>query len=398
MAWFALPASAQTVLGPWVDQAEQRIEATRKADVRVLVLDERQRPVPDVAVRFEQARHAFPLGVVVHAGGLAGYDPDAAVWRCFNAASLRPLTAWPGVQPSGPTDFDFEAIDAALTWAELFGLDVHFGGMLSADPAFQPGWAVGLEGDEKLDAARRYIDAVVGRFRGRLRSAALYVDDLEHDWLTDAELRWLFRRAALADPAASFWVGEGHAMEGERGRRALIEAERARQVFIPSAGLSVGQVFGAEFRPGVFRRWTQRIGGLDLPVLVDGLEVGGASDLNAPANLETVLITLFAEPTVAGIYLDGVLPSTARDPAAALIDEHGQPTGSGAVLDRLFRQRWWTDEAFTSDVLGYADARVFKGRHRVTATLPNGRRLEAQVEVTGGAEQGVLVLEPVWSE
>ena len=270
--------------------------------------------------------------------------------------------------------------------------------MLSADPAFQPGWAVGLSGDEALDAARRYVDAVVGRFRGRLQSATLYADGLEHAWLTDAQLRWLFRRASLADPSATFWLGEGQAMAGERGRRAVIEADRARQVFIPAAGLSVGQVFGAEFQPGLLRRWTQRVAGLDMPVVIDGLEVGGASDLNVPANLETTLITLFAEPTVAGVYLDGITPATARDPAAALLDEAGQPTAAGAVLERLFRTRWWTDETHASDVLGYVEARVFMGRHRVTATLPDGRQLAAEVEVDGRADPAVLVLEPVWED
>ena len=137
--------------------------------------------------------------------------------------------------------------------------------------------------------------------------------------------------------------------------------------------------------------------------------IGGASGLDIPTNLESVLIELFAEPAVAGIYLDGVWPGAARDPAAALLDGSGRPTGSGAVVDRLFRERWWTDEAFESDVLGYVEARVFKGRHRVSATLPSGRVVSAVVEVGDASADGgvagegmmlvpAVVLEPVWEE
>ncbi len=118
--------------------------------------------------------------------------------------------------------------------------------------------------------------------------------------------------------------------------------------------------------------------------------------MNASQNLEAALVTLFAEPAIEGIFFEGLTAGSAHDPVAALVDDAGRPTICGWVVDRLFRERWWTDQTAVADELGNVRARVFAGTYRVTATLADGRELETRVRVPMSEEERVVVLEPVW--
>lgn len=401
LAWAsAASISAQTVAGPWVDAAEARIDEHRKTDLRVIVLDDDGRggqvPAIGATVRFEQLRHDFPVGVVMEAASVRGFDPEAPFFRALNAVSLRRLTAWPVVQPGGPDEFALEQVETAVTWAEVFGLDVHWGGMIAADPAFQPQWAAALDHDARLRAAARYVDVVGWTFAGRLQSASLYTHHVDQPWLDEPGLRWLFNHAQTADAGFELRLGYEQALDDRRARAMLLDADAKAMGFVRSDGVSVTHAFGDRFVQGRLQRYVTRMATLGQSVLLDGLEVGGG--LLGPTRLEAALITLFAEPAVSGVYLDALTAGTAREASSALLNAQGDPTGHAMVVDRLFRERWWTDETIEADELGNARARVFAGHYRVTASLPDGRRFSSEVLVPRSDDERVVVLEPVWSD
>ena len=91
---------AQMMQGPWVEESDQKIDALRKTDLRVIVLDRQGKAVVAAAVTIEQLRHDFTIGFVLGEQGFAQGVGDKPVWRCFNAVSLQRLTAWPRLQPS----------------------------------------------------------------------------------------------------------------------------------------------------------------------------------------------------------------------------------------------------------------------------------------------------------
>ncbi len=390
--------AAQTVAGPWVDVAEQRIEEHRKTELRVIVLDAQQRVAEGASVRIEQLRHDFPLGVVLHGPSIPGFDPEGPVYRCFNAVSLKKLTAWPNLQPSGPGEFEFRSVETAVSWAEVFGLSVHWGGVVSADPAFQPEWAVLLDADARLRAAARLVDVIGFTFDGRIDSATLYTHGLDQPWLGEPALRWLFNHAKTTKADLDLRLGYEQALTGDRGRRMLVDADGKRMSFVRADGVSITHEFSDRFARDPLDRVLQRLGRLDLPTIVDGLEVGGESALDAPQNLEAALITLFGEPSVEAIFFTGLTADVLRDPNAAFVDETGRATSCGLVLERLFRQRWWTDRTVEADELGNVRLRVFAGHYRVTATLRDGTVLQTEVLAPKADEERVVVLEPVWEQ
>ncbi|MEM1446390.1 MAG: hypothetical protein AAGF84_10065 [Planctomycetota bacterium] len=404
MAWavavsFTVSGWPQTVAAPWVEVAEAQIEQHRKTDLRVIVLDDDGRggqvPAVNAEVRIEQLRHDFPVGVVMDAPSVRGFDPSESFFRAINAVSLRRLTAWPMVQPGGPDEFALEDVETAVTWAEVFGLDVHWGGMIAADPAFQPQWAAALDHDERLRLASQYVDVVGWTFAGRLRSASLYTHHVDQPWLDEPGVRWLFNHAQTADAGFELRLGYEQALDDPRARDMMLDADDKAMGFVRSDGVAVTHAFGGRFVQSRLRRYVTRMATLGQSVLIDGLEVGGG--LLAPSQLEAALITLFAEPSVSGIYLDGLTTASTRDASAALLDADGEPTGNAMVVDRLFRERWWTDTTSATDELGNVRTRVFAGHYRVTATLPDGRRFSSEVLVPKADGERVVVLEPVWS-
>ena len=377
---------------------EAGVDAARRTDLRVIVLDADGRPAEGAEVRVEQVQHAFPLGVVLPAGGhagLVGYDPEAPLWRVFSAVSLERLTGWGRLQPRRG-DFDWGAVPLTVDWAETFGLHIHWGGILSADPVQQPDWAVELGDADPLDAAADYLDVVLFNYGERMASADLYTDGLRQPWLTASGRRWLFDHTRLAAPALDLRLRFEQALEGGSAWQMLRSVQEAEQAFIDADGVSLDHRFLGRATPDAVEQTLLRLEGLDTQVIVSALEIGGETSFESAINLQRILERLFSQPNVHGIYLDAAVPDSATGAHTALADATGAASPVGLAVDALFRQRWWTREAGVADLLGNAGFRVFAGTYRITAVLPDGSELEADVAVPKSDEERVVVMEPLW--
>ena len=380
------------------DAVEVDVDAARKTDLRVIVLDAMGKPAEGAAIEVQQLTHAFPIGVVLPEGGhaaLTGYDPEAPLWRVFNAVSLERQTGWGRLQPSRG-DFDWGAVPLTVDWAETFGLRIHWGGILSADPVQQPEWAVGLSDADRLAAAADYLDVVLFNYGSRVASADLYTDGLRQPWLTASGRRWLFDHTRLAAPGLDLRLRFEQALEGGSAWQMLRAVQDAEQAFIHADGVSLDHRFLGRATPDPVDQTLQRLAGLKTRVIVSALELGGANSFESAINLEQILERLFRQPTVEGIYLDAATPDSATGSHTALTNAAGEATPVGATVDRLFRERWWTQDAGAADLLGNAEFRVFAGTYRITATLPDGATLSADVAVPKRDEERVVVMEPLW--
>ncbi|MEM6507708.1 MAG: hypothetical protein AAF711_19905, partial [Planctomycetota bacterium] len=137
---------------------------------------------------------------------------------------------------------------------------------------------------------------------------------------------------------------------------------------------------------------------LPKPVTLAGFEVGGRSPVAAAINLETLLRLVFAQPRIDGIYLRGLLGDELLEKQAALLDDEGQPTASGEVMDQLFNKIWHSDEQGVSDERGNVSARVFTGMYAITASLPDGRKLKSQVHIPKNDRPKLIVLQVTRAE
>ena len=58
--------AAQVLSAPWVDEADDSIDALRKADLKIFVIDPEMRQIRGARVQVRQIRHAFPFGFRLH--------------------------------------------------------------------------------------------------------------------------------------------------------------------------------------------------------------------------------------------------------------------------------------------------------------------------------------------
>ena len=389
------PAASGTAV-PIQPAVSAEVDAARRTDLRVIVLDRQGRPASGVQVGIEQQRHDFTIGFVVGAEALpAARGASGPVWRNFNAVSLERVTRWDHLQPQ-PDTADWAGVLPLLQWAETFGLAVHWGGLASADPGLQPGWVLALPPRERFDAAVRYLELVLFTFGHRLDSMDLYTDGLRHTWLKPAAVRRLYERADALAPALNLGLRFEQAMAGDGAWQMLQSALDAKQDFIPFDSLSIDhRALGRTPSRDIFRT-LRRMSSLGLETRVAAVELGGADSVRAAVTLRKFLERVFADATFTGVFLDGVTPDTATSQTSPLLDDDGAPTPSGTEFDRLFRETWWTRKQVSTDELGNARTRVFAGIHRLTVQVPGmDQPLEAVVRVPLAERERVVVLEPL---
>ncbi len=388
-------AVAQVLHGEWVDRSQEAIEDHRRTPVKVVVLDENDRAVRGAQVRIEQTRHDFVLGfAVVQPQPPEGDAAERPVWCCFNAVALDRLTALRFAAAFDPAEAD----TAARQWGGwLSPIQISYGPVLSADAARLPDAVVQMDAasfagfvDERLGIALR-SDRAVDRFD-------LYADALSHrlpeDRLGDGLLNRLYDTAGARRPGATLGLRVSDVLSQNRARdlRQRLQALDIRQV--PIDEVTIEQAFVGTVNPvGLERILRDQIATLGLPVTIANLDVGGGSSAAAAINLEAVLRLAYATPNIRGVYLAGLYGHEFEEPTSALIDDAGEPTACGDLVEAMFRGLWWTDVTRTADDLGNVVERVYTGWYRITATLPDGRTLTTEVYLPKSDETPYVVLQ-----
>lgn len=376
---------------------DAQIRAHRQTDLAFIVLDRDDRGAQGAVIRIEQEAHAFRVGFRLPADGPplpAGYDPDAAGWRVFNAVSLSERTGWRDLQPEGPGDFEGRRVRAALTEAARAGLAARWGPLVPGSVIDLPEWAVPLRGDDLRRVLAAYLDRVVGTYGHAVTGIDLPGRPADGR-LGFGMVRLLQQQADALAPGTPLNLAFDAGLAGPEARPARRSAESAAQQFVGHRGLTLGARLGpgaSDVLDPALQRWR----GLGRPGVVEPLAVADDPSLGSGENLRRVLRSLFAEPWIDGVYFGATTPATAGDPAAALFDDAGAPTVAGRVLDGLFAETWWTRSEVTAGPRGRASARVFFGRHRVTVTLTDGTTFSTALWVgPGGAGRRTVVLQPV---
>ena len=389
---------AQLLQGEWVQRTDDAIQKHRTTELRIIVLGPGGAPASGAKVHVQQLRHDFDVGLVVGDAGLPAERTGLPPYRVFNAIALDRLTAWPRLQPA-PEDGAPAPLLALIEDARARGLTVRWGGVVSADAGRWPDWAAGLRGDALRESLLAHAERVARAGGGNVATFDLYTHALEHDQvearLGTAMLRRLFEEFGAAAPSASRAVRFEDALSPERVQDMIDEATSLERSFVPFEAIAIEQRVGGILVQAPLARVFEVLGGLGKDVVIASLEIGGGSPSAAALNLETFLRTAFAQPRVTGIYFAGLAADSLTDPNAALLDDEGQPTAAGGIVDTLFRGAWWTSADAETDELGNVYTRAFFGEHRITATLADGSTLETRLYLHPQEPQRVVVLEPM---
>ncbi|MEX0654673.1 MAG: hypothetical protein WD534_00810 [Phycisphaeraceae bacterium] len=391
------PAAAQVFEGEWVQRTQQRIDRVRKTDVRVIVLDEHDRPAANAHVRIEQRRHDFPLGFTLHDAHWPEPDDAAPLWRVFNAVALDGWTQWSAYDEAD--DAERDAMGQVIRQARERGMFVRWGGGISADAARNPDWLAGQAPGDQLVAIDTHAGNLVRRYGWQVDQLDLYTHALDHDLIErkfgEPALRRLYEQAQADAAATGTVIGlrVTDRLTGDRLQDLVRAVTDWHHLFIPFDVVAIEQRVQGSLSHGLIERALAALGGLDIDLVLVDLEVGGASEAAAALNMETLLRTTFADPTVTGIWFGGMTPDAVGAAHGELFDEAGALTRAGRLVDQLFGELWWSDETLEPDELGNARARVFAGVYRITAVLEDGRTIDTTVHLPRQEDERIVVLQ-----
>jgi hypothetical protein len=391
---------AQILQGEWVERSQAEIDKHRKTEVAVIVLDRDDRAVRNAAVRVEQKRHDFVIGLTLPIDRMPPKEGGPMpVLRCFNAIALDRYTTWSQRLEASPAA-QAERLGA---WRKRIDpIRTHFGPVISADPARNHDRLALLGPAELRDAvlARTDLAAV---FEPTPDSYDLYADLLRQDLLErklgEGMLPRLFDRASARRPDAALGVRvrEGISLRSGRDMVSRIQRLQVRQVAFDH--VTIQQQFRGPLQPNALTRmFDEYVAALGVPVTLAGMEVSGPTPVAAAIHLEMLLRVAFAQPAVQGIYFAGLTDADHLEDNAALLNHLGKPTAAGSLLDTLFTEVWRSSEAGQTDESGNFRTRVFTGWYTITAKLPDGRRIETEAYIPKDDRARIVVLQVTAAE
>lgn len=390
-------ASGQILKGKWVDEADARIEKLRKVPLRAIVMDKAGKPVA-AEVQIKMTRHAFPFGVTFDPVRLGAIDLKNEVWRGVSAVSFDSMTAWPAIESKTPQKA-FNQIDRMVDLFRLSDLQVGWGGVVSADVGRWPQTVTALKGEPLRNALDHHIKTIAGRYGARVGQFDIYTDVLDNDAVGDrlgtAMVRRMFTQTKTIAPHATLCVRFRDCLRGTRMQLMARRVAAMRQSFIPLDAVCLEMQLAGQVSNAALTRSLSWIDHLGVPVIITSLEVGGPSPAAAAMNLEAVLLTLYSNPNIAGIWFKAFNADAVDDPNAALIDGDGQATKPGQLFDRLVYSQWRTDETVTADALGNLRATVYAGHYDLTAKLPDGTSSSAHVLLDKPQPDRIIILQPL---
>jgi hypothetical protein len=394
-------AQAQLVVGDWAERMARDIREHRMTPLRVIVFTADDKPAVGVKVRIEQVTHEFPLGIVLPAtgaGDLLVFEPDASFWRVINRVSLERFTSGAALAPDGPEGLELDETRRAIDWADSAGLAIHWGGLASAEPAFQPEWLVGLSAPDRHAQAQHLLDTLTRSFRGEFQNSIESIDVMTHPLgpqpLSTPQLRQLLGYTAALAPNTRRRLRFEQALDDDGSFQAARFADALQKEFADFQGLSLHARLDKATQDGPLQRALQRYSFLKMPVTVTSLQAVGDAGFNTSIILETALLTLYASPTVEGIYFDALTPDAAERPDLSLLDADGKPTPRADVIDRFFQERFRTDATATTNDLGSIQTRVFPGRYRLTATYLDGHTITHDLYLPKRNDPAIVLIEP----
>lgn len=401
---------------PWRAVAAARIEANRKADLRVRVVDAAGNPLPAAMVSVQQQGHEFGFGSAVQAR-LLGNNPQAdATYQAkaaelFNIATVENNFKWPAWEGNWGPVFSRQTAAEALDWLESQGIESRGHVMVWPGADNLPNSLQSLVSKSSLTTAeqqqlRDRIAAHIadlGAFTdGRITAwDAVNEPRANHDVMDlldegDGAMAAWFQQARAATPGARLFLNEYDILASGGGtdtaNQQLLESQAQALIDAgaPINGVGLQGHFNEGNLSGPEQLWTivDRYSDLGLDVQVTEFDFGTSDEQLQAAYLRDFYTAMFAHEGVDDLLMWGFWEDAHFDPQRALFrsDWSIKPSGQ-AYLDLVF-DAWWTEESVAADGDGEAVIRAFKGKHKVRAAFGGE---EATTETTI-SEDGTLTI------
>ena len=395
---------------PWRAEARDRIDRYRKAELSVAVLDADGRAVPDARVHLQQTRHAFVFGTAMNLAFASSGDPRVpryleALTQRFNGVVFENELKWHGPELRNPA-----AVEMGLSFIEDHDLYFRAHTLVWPGSRHMPDYinarVARLRADPSDDAAKQElnrlvdqrIEQIAGRYAGRVDDWDVVNEPFTNHDLMDVldpagtphgagvMAHW-FELARRSDPQAQLYLNDygiltagnlwtPHQQHFYDTARQLLDAGA------PLQGLGMQGHFGSPLTsPSRVWEILDRYAELGLPIKVTEYDINSDQPELMADFTRDFYTAAFAHPSVESIFAWGFWSRAHWRPQAAFLNEDFSPRPHDEALRKLLFEEWWTDQTLDTDAAGQAQARVFKGEYRVTATGPDGKEKTVQLRI-----------------
>ena len=409
---------------PWRAQAAAQIDAIRKADLTVTVVDAAGIPVPTATVDVRMQRHEFNFGTAVQGPRINSSSSANITYRqnleqWFNAATFENNHKWPFWVGDQGTSYSQTNTAAATQWLEardytLRGHNQVWPGR-SHLPVFMQNKideyrAPGTTSGRKLQLANEMRQAVLDHIQdigSKTAGHVAYWDVLNeprdnHDLMDilgqNVIVDW-FNAARAVDPDVKLFVNEYGILPSYNGanntsqqQSLLATLNLLKNAGAPLDGVGLQAHFSDDDLTGVDRLWeiVDQFSSVVDSVHITEFDIDTDNEALQGAYFRDFLTAMFAHEDIDTFSVWGFWESAAFVPQRAMFrnDWSAKPNGQ-AWLDLVFDE-WWTDETLATAADGEATIRAFHGEYEVSATF-KGVSVDGSVHV--GADGATLQLQ-----
>lgn len=382
---------------PWRAEAATRIEAIRKADLNIRVVDAAGNVLPNATITVKQQSHEFGFGSAVQAR-LLGNNPQAnatyqqKLVELFNVATIENNLKWPAWAGDWGSSFTRAKAEEALSWLGSQEIEARGHVMVWPGAANLPNSLQSLVTADSLTPGQQA--ELRSRIAAHIADLGAFADGRIASWDVineprtnndvmrlldegdDAMATW-FQQARAAQPDAELYLNEFSILASAEGvgtsNQRLLESQvqALLDAGAPIHGVGLQGHFNEDDLTGPERLWqiVDIYADLGLNVQVTEFDFGTNDEQLQAAYMRDFLTAMFAHEGVSDVIQWGFWEDAHFDPRRALFrsDWSIKPNGQ-AYLDLVFDE-WWTDEQAAANASGEATVRAFKGEHSVEATF-----------------------------
>ncbi|MEM9914252.1 MAG: endo-1,4-beta-xylanase [Planctomycetota bacterium] len=387
----------------WRELADQRINQHRKAQLTIRVTDIHGKPIPNATVRVKQQRHAFVFGTAMNLNFATSDRPEVETYKQkllerFNAVVFENALKWKGNDPWGLRNP--AAVEAGIAFTQEHDLYVRGHTLVWPGTRHMPSHIndliAQLRSDPEDQEARAQLHQAV---EDRITQTSSYLAGRVEEWDVVNEPFTNHALMDVLDPpgtphgsgvmASWFGLAKSHAPDARlflndygiltAGNRwsphqqhFFDTAQQLLEAGAPLEGLGMQGHFGATLT-SPSRLWAilDRYAQLGLPIKVTEFDVN-IDDPQVLADYTRDFTTaVFAHPSVDGLLTWGFWAGAHWKPQAAHLNPDFTSRPHDLVLQDLLFNQWWTEEVVTTDSMGGAQLRAFKGDYEIGVEAPN---------------------------
>lgn len=374
--------------------AQGGIDAVRKRDGLLQVVDQQSQPVNNVGVQIDMTRRAFPFGVEVSEALLtdAAYREfvrrQAPLW--WDWAVFGNESKWYSNEAQ-QGNVNFLVADAMFDLLDSWGFLVRGHSLFWAVPDFVQQWVKDLTYPAALQAA---VDQ-------RLDDAVLHFKDKFVHWDVNNEMvhgtffqdrlgvgirAYMHNRTKTLDPNVLTCVNDYNVISGGYSTQAFKDLV----LQLESDGAQI-DLLGVQCHMGVsddaasITARLDSVAELGYPIWVTEWDVVAADPTVRADKLEEFYRAAFAHPAVEGILMWGFWAGEHwRGADAALVDLDWTVNEAGLRYDALM-QEWWTNLVGATDSNGEFNFNGFHGNYQITLTPSGGSAEVHTIQLSNGS-------------